>query len=87
MLNVFIPVSTFIGGYVKIVAPGPVFNALQHLSPNYLAQTAIFNTIYGGPGTHTAFLLGVMGLFILITFAIAMAAERRKFHCFSLAIF
>ena len=79
VLNIFIPVSTYIaGGYFKIASPGPVFNALQHLSPNNLAQTAIFNTIYGGPVTQTAFLLGLMVLFILVTFAIAMVAERRR---------
>ena len=81
ILNVLIPVFTFAaGGYVKITAPGPVFASLQHLSPNYLAQTAIFNTIYDGPAAQTAVLMGAMGLVILATFAVAMAVERRKFN-------
>ncbi len=79
VLNVLIPAFTFIaGGYFKFTAPGPFFAALQHVSPNYLAQTAIFNTIYGGPAAQTAAFLGAMWLIILGTFAAAVAVERRK---------
>ena len=78
-LNILIPVFTFIaGGYVKISNPGPVFEKVQHLSPNYLAQTALFNTIYGGPNSQTMAFLFAMGLIILGTFALAFVAERRK---------
>ena len=80
ILNGLIPVFTFIaGGYYRFSIPGKFFSALQHLSPNYLAQTAIFNTIYGGAAAHQA-LLGAMGAIILGTFAVAMAAERRKIN-------
>ena len=66
VLNVLIPAFTFIaGGYFKFTAPGPFFAALQHVSPNYLAQTAILNTIYGGPAAQTAAFLGAMWLIIL----------------------
>ncbi|HOL17899.1 MAG TPA: ABC transporter permease, partial [Bacillota bacterium] len=81
ILNGLIPVITFMaGGYYRFSIPGKIFSALQHLSPNYLAQTAIFNTIYGGAAAHTGALLGAMGAIILGTFAVAMAAERRKFN-------
>lgn len=77
LLNPLIVVSTFLaGGYFKIDLPG-VTSYIQYLSPNYLAQTAIFNTIYQGPARQTLITVAAMLLIIAVTFAIAMLAQRR----------
>ncbi|MTI94645.1 MAG: ABC transporter permease [Firmicutes bacterium] len=77
LLNVLVVVSTFLaGGYFKISLPGPLMY-LQYLSPNYLAQTAIFNTIYAGPAFQVMIMLMAMLGIIVLTFAVAMLAERR----------
>ncbi len=81
ILHVIIPVFTFIaGGYIKISFTGTVLPALQHLSPNYLAQTAIFNTVYGGPDSQTTAMLGGLILIAVGTFTVSMLAERRAWN-------
>lgn len=81
ILNIIIYVSTFIaGGYFKFPIQGTFLAALQQLSPNYRAQTAIFNTIYGGPASQTITMLGGLVLLVIATFAVAMVAERRAVH-------
>ena len=81
ILNVIIPVFAFIAGaYFKFPFQGNIMPVLQHLSPNYLAQTAIFNTIYGGPASQTGTILGGLILLAIGTFAVAMVAERRTIH-------
>ena len=80
VLNILIPVMTFVaGGYVRIVRPGPAFRILQHLSPNYLAQTAYFNTVYGISRGETMLLLLVLAGLSLIVFALSIVAGRRSF--------
>lgn len=77
LLNPLIVFFTFVaGGYFKIDLPG-VASYIQYLSPNYLAQTAIFNTIYKGPAQQTMATLAGMLLIIIATFAVAMLAQRR----------
>lgn len=77
LLNVLIVGFTFIaGGYFKVTLPGAL-EYVQYLSPNYLAQTAIFNTIYGGPADQTALMIAGLLAFVAVTFAAAMLAERR----------
>lgn len=76
-LNVIIVVFTFIaGGYIKISLPGALAH-LQYLSPNYLAQTALFNTIYHGSSRQTVLMLAGMVVIIIATFTVAMLVERR----------
>lgn len=76
-LNIIIVAFTFIaGGYFKVSLPGSL-RYVQYISPNYLAQTAIFNTIYDGPADQTMLMIiGLLGI-IGLTFAVSMLAERR----------
>ena len=77
LVNVIIVAGTFIaGGYFKVSLPG-VLGYIQYLSPNYLAQTAMFNTIYGGPANQTILMIAGLLAIITATFAVAMLAERR----------
>lgn len=76
-LNLIIVIFTFIaGGYFKVSMPG-ILGYVQYLSPNYLAQTAIFNTIYQGPTQQTMLMIAGLLLIVVVTFATAMLAERR----------
>jgi len=77
LLNVIIVIGTFVaGGYYKVSLPGAI-GYIQYLSPNYLAQTAMFNTIYGGPANQTIIMLAGLISIVIVTFAVAMLAERR----------
>ena len=77
ILTLLIPVMTFIaGGYFKISFPG-IMSAIRYISPNYLAQTAIFNTIYGGPTEQTVLTVCGLVFFAAVTFTVAMVAQRR----------
>lgn len=77
VLNIFVVGSTFLaGGYFKISLPRS-FSWIQYLSPNYLTQTALFNTIYQGPKNQTLLVLIAMTGIILVSFGAAMLAERR----------
>ena len=79
ILNVLVPVMTFMaGGFFRInIAPGSWMAYGQFLSPNYLAQTALFTTIYGGDQETLLVTLGIMGLLIVATFMAAILSERR----------
>lgn len=78
VINVLVFTSTLVaGGYVKISFSGDVLPLLQHLSPNYLSQTAIFNLIYGGSAAQTYTMVGVICLAISACFVIASLAGRR----------
>ncbi len=77
LINIFVVFSTFIaGGYISINLPGVLAN-LRYLSPNYYAQTALFNTIYDGSFQQAVLMLAAMLALITGTFVIAMTAERR----------
>lgn len=77
LLNVLVVASTFLaGGYFKISLP-PSIGWIQYISPNFLAQTALFNTIYDGPLSETMLMLAAMAGIIVLSFAVAMVAERR----------
>ncbi|GEM_PF-4605783 len=79
VLNVLIPISTFVaGGYVRLDHPGPVLGFLQRISPNYLTQTAMFNTIYGGPQRETLLYMASLWALILILFIAGITAMRRQ---------
>ncbi len=77
LLNVLVVGTTFLaGGYFKISLPESI-SWIQYLSPNFLAQTALFNTIYDGPLSQTMLMLAAMMGIIIISFAVGMLAERR----------
>lgn len=77
ILNVLVVASTFLaGGYVKLSLPAQ-FGWIQYLSPSYLLQTALFNTVYAGPAKETILVLLALTAIILITFTIAMKVERK----------
>lgn len=77
LLNILVVALTFLaGGYFEVNLPGS-FQWGQYLSPNFLAQTALFNTIYGGPRNETLVMLAAMAGIILVTFTVSMLAQRR----------
>lgn len=78
-LNILVPVFTFVaGGYVRITNPGPLLDALRRLSPNYLTQTALFNTIYDGPGAETLLSMGILWAAAGVMFLTGVLAIRRQ---------
>jgi ABC-2 type transport system permease protein len=85
ILGLVIPVFTFIsGGYTKIEAGNSLFSKIMYVSPNYLAQTAMFNSIYGEPVTSNIQLLSstqcIIMLWILtsVVFLAASVFGRRR---------
>lgn len=73
LMNTIVPIFTFLaGGYAKFDA-----GAISYISPNFLAQTAMFNTIYGGPPVQTYSLIGGLWGLILIMFMVSSIAGRR----------
>lgn len=79
IINILVPAMTFLaGGFFRInPPPGSWLSTVQYLSPNYLAQTAFFTTIYGGDTGTILTMTAALGLVILITFTAALTAERR----------
>lgn len=85
IISLAIPVLTFIaGGYTKIEAGNSLFSKIMYISPNYLAQSAMFNSIYGEPVTSNIQLLSstqcIMLLWILtaVAFLAASVFGRRR---------
>lgn len=78
VLSFLVPLFTFIsGGYAKFSGiEGTWFEKISFLSPNTLAQRAIFNTIYGGTGTSNYIM--VMVIVTAMVFLIASIGGRRK---------
>ncbi len=79
IVMVLVPVMTFLaGGFFRLGLPDSSFlYYLQYLSPNYLAQTALFNTIYAGDFQRTLSMMLIMMVIILISFTMALVSERR----------
>lgn len=79
IVMILVPFMTFMsGGFFRMDIPvGSFLHYAQHLSPNYLAQTALFNTIYSGNSHRSLFMMMLMILFIAISFFIALWSERR----------
>ncbi len=70
ILNSLIPLFTLVaGGYIRIDYPGAVFAFLQRLSPSFLVQTALFNSIYGGGTQQTMMYVAVLWSLTLVMFA------------------
>ena len=79
IVNILVPAMTFLaGGFFRMNLPqGSWLGYVQYLSPNYLAQTALFSTIYGGDSSTVFTMTAALGLLIIGTFATALTAERR----------
>jgi ABC-2 type transport system permease protein len=79
ILNIVVPVATFVaGGYTPFsVEPNSIFEKVRYMSPNYLAQTAIFNNIYGGPSAQTQSCIVTMWVMIIGLIIIASLFGRR----------
>lgn len=79
VLNIVVPVLTFVaGGYAKFdVDPNSLFSKIRYISPNHLAQTAIFNNIYGGSAVEAQNMIIIMWIMILAFIIIASLFGRR----------
>ncbi len=79
ILNIAVPVATFVaGGYTPFpVEPNSIFEKIRYMSPNYLAQTAIFNNIYGGPSAQTQSCIVIMWVMSAVLIIIASLFGRR----------
>lgn len=80
VINILVVFFTFIsGGYAKINADGTWFEKFSYISPNKLFQTAVFNTIYGGPSGQTNLCIAALIGLIVIMFTVSSIAGRRNF--------
>ena len=78
IVNIIVPLFTFIsGGYAPIVK-GKLIEIISNLSPNTLAQRAMFNNIYGGNPDLIFKSLAALTILSLIVFIILPLTERRK---------
>ncbi|MDF2520519.1 MAG: transporter permease [Clostridia bacterium] len=79
LLNLGVSITTFLaGGYFPSSQMGPAMEKLGHISPNYLAQQAMFNTIYGGSTAQTTNLIITIWAIVIAAFIIAGLTERRS---------
>ena len=85
LINILVNVFTFLaGGYAAIITTDASVSKVMHLSPNFYAQTAMFNTIYpdGFKATvqfhSTQGYIMCMWCFSLIMFGIFYIVERRR---------
>ena len=77
-LSTLVMILTFIsGGYFPTDALSPIFAKVSLLSPNYLAQRAIFNTVFSGAFSETLTYFGIIWAIIITTFIVAAWAGRR----------
>lgn len=87
IIGILVQIFTFVsGGYVIIIDDNKIFALIQHLMPNYLAQTAIFNSIYSGPINENYHFLSTNGYILamwivsILLLAITSFIGRRKFN-------
>lgn len=79
LISILVPIFTFIsGGYFKIdLSQGSgIIPKVASLSPNYLAQKAIFNSIYGGSNLEIKSCIITLWIMSLVAFVVAVIAER-----------
>jgi ABC-2 type transport system permease protein len=86
VIGILVQIFTFVsGGYVLITADDKIFALVQHLMPNYLAQTAIFDSIYSGPINENYQFFNTNGYIIamwsisLLLLVITAFVGRRKY--------
>lgn len=78
IVNIIVPLFTFIsGGYAPIVK-GKLIEIISNLSPNTLAQRAMFNNIYGGSPDLIYKSLAALTILSLIIFILLPLIDRRK---------
>lgn len=76
LLKIVVPIFTFIsGGYYKIIT---VDSKILDYIPNNLAQTALFNTVYGGSSAAAQNAILTMFVMAAIALIVASLAGRRK---------
>ncbi len=74
MVSLLVIACTFLaGGFVKMD-----MGALKFISPNYYAQTAMFNSIYNGDTGIALQNIGILWLFTIAASGIAILLSRRK---------
>lgn len=85
VISLLVPIMTFLaGGYAPLNVGDSIFAKVMYVSPNYLAHTALFNTIYGQPVTsnvqilNTAECIGILWVITIIMFIIASVSGRRE---------
>ncbi len=78
LLTLLVNVFTFIsGGYVPIDMLSENMERISVISPNYLAQQAIFNSIFSGSGAETQSFLIIIWVASAVMFALSVVAGRR----------
>ncbi len=80
ILNIIVPIFTFIsGGYFVVdgMFSSGLIKKLLYISPNYLAQKAIFNNIYGGAAGETQVCILALWIMILVLLVVSVFAGRR----------
>lgn len=79
IMNILVPFFTFIaGGYIPIDNIGGMLDKIKFLSPNYLAQRAIFNQVFeGGSGETQLFIMIIWGMGLFTFMASAIAGRRQ----------
>lgn len=79
LLTFLVNISTFLaGGYFPSSQMGPALLKLGVISPNYQAQQAMFNTIYGGSTAQTTNAVLAIWIIAAVSFVIAGLTERRS---------
>ena len=80
IINLMIPVFTFIsGGYFKFqMANQTIDKIISYACPNAMAQTAIFNTIYGGPKAETVNVMLILASLSFVLMMLAVVFGRRR---------
>ena len=74
MVSLLVIACTFLaGGFVKVD-----MGLLKFISPNYYAQTAMFNSIYNGDMGIAMQNIGILWMFVIGASAIAILMSRRK---------
>lgn len=78
ILNILVPILTFLGGgFVKIDFGDGVLGKLSRITPNYLAQNAIFKSIYRADSKEVLFSILGIWVFTFILFIGAKVSGRR----------
>lgn len=74
IVSIIVIACTFLaGGFVKAD-----MGALKYISPNYYAQTSMFNTIYNGDMNVTYLYIGVLFIITVVAGVLAVFLSRRK---------
>lgn len=79
IISILVPIFTFVsGGYIKLPESNQLFSKLKLISPNHLAQTAMFNQMFGGAKGELQLQLLIMWAMIGVFFLGAVMVGRRR---------